>query len=229
VIENQLNKGENSNKFSKAVSFGNNHEFVYGEKSEQQIAEGCKRLINNSIICWNYLYVTQLIAREPSPKRRKELIEQVKRTSMETWKHVNLHGEYDFSDATDKYRNKKTREAYHRNACQFFEWCEYRKLAFADIESFHVSAYVEEMLAAGKSKRTVKQHLATIRKLFDWLIVGQICHYNPAQAVEGPKISARKGSTPYLDGDSASEFLKLIDVSTIIGLRDRALYCFDDF
>ncbi len=124
---------------------------------------------------------------------------------------------------TDKYRNKNTREAYHRNACQFFEWCEYRKLAFADIESFHVSAYVEEMLQAGKAKRTVKQHLATIRKLFDWLIVGQICSYNPAQAVEGPKISARKGSTPYLDEDSASEFLNSIDVSTIIGLRDRAL------
>ncbi len=69
----------------------------------------------------------------------------------------------------------------------------------------------------------MKQYLATIRKLFDWLIVGQICSYNPAQAVEGPKISAKKGSTPYLDEASASEFLKSIDCSTIVGLRDRAL------
>ena len=98
AIEKQLNKGENSNKFSKAVSFGNNHEFLHGEKCEQQIAEGCKRLIKNAIVCWNYLYVSQLIAREPSPEGRNELIEQVKHTSMETWKHINLHGEYDFSD-----------------------------------------------------------------------------------------------------------------------------------
>jgi len=98
AIEKQLNKGENSNKFSKAVSFGNNHEFVYGEKCEQQIAEGCKRLIKNAIVCWNYVYATQLIAREPSPERRKELIEKIKHISMETWKHINLHGEYDFSD-----------------------------------------------------------------------------------------------------------------------------------
>ncbi len=55
--------------------------------------------------------------------------------------------------------------------------------------------------------------LATIRIFFDWLIVGQICSYIPAQAVEGPKISAHKGSTPFLDEDSASEFLKSIDVS----------------
>ncbi|MDG2383103.1 MAG: Tn3 family transposase [Pirellulaceae bacterium] len=88
AIEKQFNKGENSNKFSKAVSFGNNHEFVYREKSEQQIAEACKRLIKNSIVCWNYLYVTQLIAREPSPERRNELIEPVKRTSMKPCKHA---------------------------------------------------------------------------------------------------------------------------------------------
>ena len=67
AIEKQLNKGENSNKFSKAVSFGNNHEFLHGEKFEQQIAEGCKRLIKNAIVCWNYHYATHLIAREPSP------------------------------------------------------------------------------------------------------------------------------------------------------------------
>jgi hypothetical protein len=80
------------------LSFGNNHEFLHGEKCEQQIAEGCKRLIKNAIVCWNYHYATHLVAREPSPERRKELIEQLKRSSMATWKHFNLHGEYDFSD-----------------------------------------------------------------------------------------------------------------------------------
>jgi TnpA family transposase len=90
AIEKQFNKCENSNKFSKAVSFGNNHEFLHGDRVEQQIAEGCKRLIKNAIVCWNYVYATQLIAREPSPERRRELIEQLKRSSMATWKHVNL-------------------------------------------------------------------------------------------------------------------------------------------
>ena len=124
---------------------------------------------------------------------------------------------------TDRIRNKNTRSAYHRNAFEFFDWCQEKGLAFPDVESFHVAAYIEELLAQGKAKRTVKQVLASIRKLYDWLIVGQICTINPAQAVEGPTISARKGTTPYLDEDSATEFLGSIDVSTVVGLRDRAL------
>ena len=98
AIEKQLNKSESSNKFSKAVSFGNNHEFMHGEKLQQQIAEGCKRLIKNAIICWNYVYATQLIAREQDPERREQLLELMRRGSMATLKHLNLHGEYDFSD-----------------------------------------------------------------------------------------------------------------------------------
>lgn len=98
AIEKQLNKGENTNKFSRAVSFGNNQEFLHGEKVEQDIAENCRRLIKNAIICWNYLYLTQKIAEAGSEKCRQELLMAVRNGSVETWQHVNLHGEYDFSD-----------------------------------------------------------------------------------------------------------------------------------
>ena len=98
AIEKQLNKSEGTNKFSKAISFGNNHDFMYGEKVEQEIAEGCRRLIKNAIICWNYLYLSQLIAQEGDSERRQELLTAVKNGSVESWRHVNLHGEYDFSD-----------------------------------------------------------------------------------------------------------------------------------
>jgi TnpA family transposase len=98
AIEKQLNKSEGTNKFSKAISFGNNHDFMYGEKVEQEIAEGCRRLIKNAIICWNYLYLSHLIAQEKDSERRQELLTVVKNGSVESWRHVNLHGEYDFSD-----------------------------------------------------------------------------------------------------------------------------------
>jgi TnpA family transposase len=98
AIEKQLNKSEGTNKFSKAISFGNNHDFMYGEKVEQEIAEGCRRLIKNAIICWNYLYLSQLIAQEKDSERRQALLAAVKNGSVESWRHVNLHGEYDFSD-----------------------------------------------------------------------------------------------------------------------------------
>jgi TnpA family transposase len=98
AIEKQLNKGESANRFSKAISFGNNHDFLYGEKIEQELAEGCRRLIKNAIICWNYLYLSQLIAQEEDLERRQELLAAVKNGSVVSWRHVNLHGEYDFSD-----------------------------------------------------------------------------------------------------------------------------------
>ena len=98
AIEKQLNKSESSNKFSRAVAFGNNQEFLYAEKVEQEIAEGCRRLIKNAIICWNYLYLSQKIADESDEDRRQNLIASVRNGSVVSWQHVNLHGEYDFSD-----------------------------------------------------------------------------------------------------------------------------------
>lgn len=98
AIEKQLNRVEGSNKFSKAVSFGHNQEFTQAEKEDQEIAESCRRLIKNAIVCWNYLYLSRELALEKDEARRAELIEAVRNGSISTYKHVNLHGEFDFSD-----------------------------------------------------------------------------------------------------------------------------------
>ena len=97
-IEKQLNKVESSNKLSKAVSFGNNNEFIQSEKEDQEIAEGCRRLIKNAIICWNYLFLTRELDQESDPARKAELIKAIRNVSVTTWRHFNLHGEFDFSD-----------------------------------------------------------------------------------------------------------------------------------
>jgi len=97
-IEKQLNKVESSNKFSKAISFGHNHEFIQSEKEDQEIAEGCRRLIKNAIICWNYLFLTRALDKETDEARKAELIEAIRNGSVTTWRHFNLHGEFDFSD-----------------------------------------------------------------------------------------------------------------------------------
>ncbi|NRA86466.1 MAG: Tn3 family transposase [Rhizobiales bacterium] len=98
AIEKQLNKVESSNKFSRAISFGNNQEFKQDTKEEQIIAEGCSRIIKNSIICWNYLYLRKQIENEDNPEKKQEIMDAIKNGSVVTWQHINLHGEYDFSD-----------------------------------------------------------------------------------------------------------------------------------
>jgi len=98
AIEHQLSKIEQSNRFARAVSVGSPREFVQVEKQEQEVAEGCKRLIKNCIICWNYLYLTQRLADAENSLARETLLEAIKHGSVISWRHINLLGEYDFSD-----------------------------------------------------------------------------------------------------------------------------------
>jgi len=97
AIEKQLNKVESSNKFSKAVSYGHNQEFIQSEKEDQEIAEGCRRLIKNAIICWNYLYLDRELDRQPDQAHRDALLNAMRNGSVATYAHFNLHGEFDFS------------------------------------------------------------------------------------------------------------------------------------
>lgn len=70
---------------------------------------------------------------------------------------------------------------------------------------------------------TVKQRLAAIRHLFDWLVEHQVVPANPAGSVRGPRLLVIKGKTPVLDPIEARSLLDSIDVTTPVGLRDRAL------
>jgi integrase/recombinase XerD len=124
---------------------------------------------------------------------------------------------------TANIRNVNTRAAYAVAIRGFFQWLEKHGPAdLAGIRTHHVSTYIE-LLATKYRAPTVKQHLAAIRMLFDFLIVGQVVGQNPAAAVRGPKHVVKKGKTPVLDGDEAKKLLDSIDTSTIVGLRDRAL------
>jgi site-specific recombinase XerC len=51
------------------------------------------------------------------------------------------------------------------------------------------------------SAPTVKQHLAAIRMMFDWMVIGQIVPVNPAASVRGPKHVVKRGKTPVLKAE----------------------------
>ena len=95
-IEKQLNRVESYHQFGKAIFFARNQEFNYATREEQLIAEGCKRLIANAIICWNYLQ--KKICNATSDEEKREIIEAVKTGSVVAWHHINFQGEYDFSE-----------------------------------------------------------------------------------------------------------------------------------
>ena len=120
-------------------------------------------------------------------------------------------------------RNPNTRRAYMEAARQFSSFCAEHGISdLAHVEPVHVAAFVEAQLKL-HSKPTVKQRLAALRMLFDWMVVGQVLPVNPAHAVRGPKHSQKRGKTPVLRADEARIFLDSIDITSLPGLRDRAL------
>ena len=138
--------------------------------------------------------------------------------------------------------------AYYRAVCSFFAWLDqYRIGELADIEPLHVAAYIKalKVSAAGKpavkereaARPTVKQHLAAIRMLFDWLMVGQVLAINPAHAVRGPKHVVKPRQDASADRGTGARLLQSIktvrktklpdgtevEQPWLVGLRDRAL------
>src|SRR5580658_8395492 len=120
-------------------------------------------------------------------------------------------------------RNPNTRRAYAHAVGKFLAWCAQAGVgSITAVQPLHVAAWIE-LQTQTLSAPTVKQHLAAIRHLFDWLVTGQVVPHNPAASVRGPSHTARQGKTPVLDAAEARQLLDSIDVSTPIGLRDRAL------
>jgi integrase/recombinase XerD len=143
---------------------------------------------------------------------------------------------------TANIQNSNTREAYARAINAFLSWCEDEAdTAFDMVEPVVVAAYVEKLLKKDKlSKPTVKQHLAAIRMLFDWMVIGGILTVNPAAAVRGPKYVIKKGKPPVLTPEEARLLLDSISLvrktqrgrrrgrdpemkPCLAGFRDRAL------
>ncbi len=121
---------------------------------------------------------------------------------------------------TANIRNRNTRRAYARAAYAFMRFCDQHEVSLHQVTPIVVSAYIEVQKGAPQS---VNQQLAAIRMLFDHLVIKQVIPGNPAASVHGVAHVAKTGKTPVLSGEDTRRLLDSIDVSTPVGLRDRAL------
>ncbi len=120
-------------------------------------------------------------------------------------------------------RNPHTRRAYARAVGAFLTWCGDAGVpSISAVQPLHVATWIE-LRTRKCAAPSVKQQLAAIRHLFDWLVTGQVIPVNPAASVRGPSHVVRQGKTPVLDPAEARALLDAINVTTQIGLRDRAL------
>jgi len=111
-----------------------------------------------------------------------------------------------------RIRNGNTREAYARACSQFLSWSEQHVDDLRLITAMHVAAYIEQHPG---SPQTVKQHLAAIRMLFDYLVIGQIVPVNPAAPVKGPSYVIKRGKTPVLSIEDTRKLLDSIPTDSL--------------
>ncbi len=124
---------------------------------------------------------------------------------------------------TAQIRNKNTRMAYGRAVAGFCSWAQTQGFTeIVDLEPIHVAAWLEARMTE-VSAPTVKQELAAVRRLFDWMVTGHFMVINPADAVRGPAHSVAHGKTPILTATQARKLIETIPTTSIVGLRDRAL------
>lgn len=91
-----------------------------------------------------------------------------------------------------------------------------------EVRPLHVAAYIKEC-GSVVSAPTVKQRLAALRSLFDWLVRTGVLESNPVHAVRGPSHEVVRGKTPILSPQEARRLLESIPADNVVGLRDRAL------
>lgn len=122
--------------------------------------------------------------------------------------------------------NENTHRSYRQAVNRFLAWCEGQALELPQVGPAHVGGYIRELLTrrgipASKSMR--KLHLAAIRQYFDRLVVRHAVILNPAASVKGPRHQVTEGKTPAITPEQARRVLHSIDVSDVVGFRDRAI------
>ncbi len=119
-------------------------------------------------------------------------------------------------------RNKNTRLAYAKACNSFLNSMENSGLALHMIEPLHIAVHVEK-LTQERSPATVKQHVAAIRQMFDYLVTGQIIPSNPASSVKPPKHVSDGGKTPILQSEELRQLFASLNPDVLIDVRDRAI------
>lgn len=108
-VHQQQEKVESAHALSRVICYGNHGMLQYANHEELLTLQGCKRLIENAVICWNYLYLTRLLI-QATPAERKIITAMLPNTSPVAWQHINFHGEFNFEEDAQRDRLEEVLE-----------------------------------------------------------------------------------------------------------------------
>lgn len=95
-IQKQLNLGEQANSFFKSVFWARGHRLRVNHPGDAERYLLSAQLIQNSVVLWNYLYVSELLSKLPTAQEREAMVQNIQQGQMLAWRHVNFSGEFNF-------------------------------------------------------------------------------------------------------------------------------------
>ena len=96
ITEKQLNKIERSHQFAHAIFFDNNREITQALKQDQDIAVCCRVIIQNTIVFWNCIRLSEILLKEKNEEEKRKIVQMIQNGTACTWRHINLQGIYEF-------------------------------------------------------------------------------------------------------------------------------------
>ena len=112
----------------------------------------------------------------------------------------------------------RTRSAYLQDLTLCQSTC---TMIITQWQASDVQACLATLSTSGKSPRTSARILASLRQFYLWLIATGVRTDNPCEYVHNPKIGRSLPKT--LSEDDIGRLLSAPDVSTLLGLRDKAM------
>ncbi len=95
-IARQLNRVELGQKLAGAVFYGRSGEIQVGTSVEIERVMICKTILQNAIILWNYLFLSDYYNKLRTNNERRAAAEMMSKGSVIAWKHINMMGTFDF-------------------------------------------------------------------------------------------------------------------------------------
>jgi site-specific recombinase XerD len=116
--------------------------------------------------------------------------------------------------------NPHTKRAYGRIVHRFLAWCHEHDLELHRITPGQAGDYIGQLEGSAPTRN---QALAALRHFFDALVQRHIVPLNSFASVRGVKHSVIDGKTPEISIEQARKLFRSLDVSDVVGLRDRAV------
>jgi integrase/recombinase XerD len=121
----------------------------------------------------------------------------------------------------EKGLSDNTIQSYRRDMGKFSEFAGKRKLDTPGIRRTDVVDFLAMLYRKGLDSRSVARHLVTIRHFFRFSLLEGFIKDDPAATIESPKF--RQSLPSFLNVEEVNHLLAQPDLSSIAGLRDKAM------